>query len=88
MDLSKKLVLLRQRKGWSQIDLARAAGIPQPTICRLESGDIEQPKAITLLRIARALEVSTDYLLSEDYDFTQSRPPALTSKPRIVIPQG
>ena len=44
MELSKKLVALRQRKGWSQIELARAAGIPQPTICRLESGDIEQPK--------------------------------------------
>jgi len=86
MELSKKIVLLRQKKGWSQIDLARAAGIPQPTICRLESGDIEQPKIMTLMKITRALEVSSDYLLSEDYDFTQSRPPTLTSKAHIVVP--
>lgn len=86
MQLSKKLVLLRQKKGWSQSDLARAAGIPQPTVCRLESGDIEQPKIMTLMKIARALDVSTDYLVSEDYDFAQSRPPALAMKARIVIP--
>jgi len=87
MELSKKIVLLRQKKGWSQIDLARAAGIPQPTICRLESGDIEQPKIMTLMKIARALEVSSDYLLSEEYEIAQTRPPALAIKARIVVPQ-
>ena len=87
MELSKKIVLLRQKKGWSQIDLARAAGIPQPTICRLESGDIEQPKIMTLMKIARALDVSTDYLVSEDYDFAQTRPPALAVKAHIAVPQ-
>jgi len=63
MELAKKLVLARQIKGWNQTDLARAAGIPQATISRLESGDIEQPKMMTLAKIARALEVSADYLL-------------------------
>mgnify|MGYP001057154396 CR=1 FL=1 len=87
MELSKKLVLLRQKKGWSQIDFARAADIPQPTICRLESGDIEQPKIMTLMKIARALEVSSDYLLSEEYEFTQTRLPALTAKAHVVVPQ-
>ena len=87
MELSKKIVLLRQKKGWSQIDLARAAGIPQPTICRLESGDIEQPKIMTLMKITRALEVSSDYLLSEEYEVVQTRPPALTAKAHIAVPQ-
>jgi transcriptional regulator with XRE-family HTH domain len=87
MELSKKIVLLRQKKGWSQIDLARAAGIPQPTICRLESGDIEQPKIMTLMKIARALEVSSDYLLSEEYEVAQTRPPALAIKARVAVPQ-
>lgn len=85
MELSKKLVLLRKKKGWSQIDLARAADIPQPTICRLESGDIEQPKMMTLMKIARALETSSDYLSSEEYEVTQIRPPALAFKKRAFL---
>lgn len=84
MVLSKKLVLLRQKRGWSQIDLARAAGIPQPTICRLESGDIKQPKIMTLVRIAVALEVSTDYLASED-EHAQIGPLAFAFKPRVTV---
>jgi len=87
VQLSRKIVLLRQKKGWSQIDLARATGIPQPTVCRLESGDIEQPKIITVMRIARALEVWIDYLVSEDYDRAQIGPPALTAKAHIVAPK-
>ena len=85
MGLSRKIVVLRERKGWSQIDLARAAGIPQPTICRLESGDIKQPKMTTLMRIARALEVSSDQLASDDHDVAQTRPPTLVVKPRNVV---
>ena len=84
MELSKRLVLLRQKKGWGQIDLARAAGIPQPTICRLESGDIKQPKIMTLVRIAEALGVSADYLASED-EHAEIGPLALALKPRIVV---
>lgn len=87
MELSKKLVALRQKKGWNQVQLARAAGIPQPTICRLESGGIEQPKLGTIAKIAKALEVSTDYLVSEEYVISKTHPPALTAKAHIVIPQ-
>ncbi len=88
MELSKKLVALRHKKGWSQIELARAAGIPQPTICRLESGDIEQPKLNTIAKIAKALEVSTDYLVSEEYVIPKTHPPALTVKAHVIIPQN
>ena len=85
MELARKIVLLRDKKGWSQIDLARATGIPQPTVCRLEAGDIKQPKMATLMKIARALEVSSDYLASDEYDVVQTRPPTLVVKPRIVV---
>lgn len=84
MELSRKLVLLRQKRGWSQIDLARATRIPQPTICRLESGDIKQPKMMTLVRIAEALGVSTDYLASED-EHAQISPLALALKPHVIV---
>lgn len=88
MELAKKLVVLRQKKGWNQIDLARAAGVPQPTVCRLESGDIQQPKMVTLMKIARALDVSTDYLAYGEYDPAQVHPPALAIKPRRVVLEG
>lgn len=81
--LSQKLVDLRRRKGWNQLELARAAGIPQPTICRLESGDIEQPKLVTITKIAKALEVSIDYLASGEYVIKPHI--AIAIKPRVVI---
>ena len=84
MELSKRLVVLRRKKGWCQIDLARATGIPQPTICRLESGDIKQPKIMTLVRIAEALGVSADYLASED-ERPEIGPVALAFKAHLVV---
>ena len=84
MELSEKLVLLRQKRGWSQIDLARATGIPQPTICRLESGDIKQPKIMTIVKIAKALGVSTDYLASED-EHPEIGPLSLALKAHLVV---
>jgi len=84
MELSKKLVLLRRKKGWSQIDLARATGIPQPTICRLESGDIKQPRIMTLVRISEALGVSADFLASED-EHAEIGPLAIGLKPHVVV---
>lgn len=65
--------------------MARAAGIPQPTVCRLETGDIKEPKMTTLSRIARGLEVTTDYLASDEYDIARTRPLTLAIKPRNII---
>ena len=45
----------------TQTALARAAELAPPSISRFESG-VNQPTASTLGRIARALDVSTDYL--------------------------
>ena len=85
MELSRKIVLLRKKRGWSQSDLARVARIPQPTICRLETGNIKQPRMATLIRIARGLGISIDYLASDEYDIVRIPPPSLAIKPRNVI---
>jgi len=68
MGLSQKVKALRERRGWSQSDLARATGIPQPTIWRLENGNIEHPKADTLIALADAFKVPIDYLVHDDYE--------------------
>jgi DNA-binding XRE family transcriptional regulator len=54
--LVKPIIDARRARGWSQRDLARAAGIQQPVLARLEVGDTD-PRASTLLKIARALDL-------------------------------
>lgn len=68
MGLAEKMKAEREKKGWSQSDLARAARIPQPTIWRLETGAIGQPKADTLIALAKAFKVPVDYLVQDEYD--------------------
>lgn len=68
MGLSQKVKAYREGRGWSQSDLARATGIPQPTIWRLENGDIKHPKADTLVALANTFKVPIDYLVQDDYE--------------------
>lgn len=62
MALSDWIKVLREKKGWTQNHLAEIAGIPQPTIWRIEKGLIRNPKMELLRRLARALEVTVDVL--------------------------
>ncbi len=57
-----KLRRLRQKRRWSQIDLARVSGTDQGTISRLETGNQGDTRIDTLVRIARALSIPTDDL--------------------------
>ena len=53
---------LREYKDWSQEDLANASGLKRPHISLIETKE-RMPGADTLVKLARALNVSTDYLL-------------------------
>ena len=55
------IIEARRARGWSQRDLARAAGIQQPVLARLEIGDTD-PRASTLLKLARALELELSWI--------------------------
>lgn len=50
----------RSTRGWSQLDLAKAAAVSQGTIGNIESGARKQPRE--LLKIAAALEVRPEWL--------------------------
>ena len=57
---------VRQRRNeldLTQEQLAGAAGLKQFHISRIESGDIKDVKGETLRRLARALRVTSDFLL-------------------------
>lgn len=59
---SKRLLLIRVQRGLSQVELAERAGIGENAVWRYESGETE-PKGEVIARLAKELDVSTDYLL-------------------------
>ena len=65
MVLGEKIKTLRKRQGLSQEELSERVEINATHLSRLETGKY-QPSIDVLKRLADALEVSTDYLLSPD----------------------
>jgi transcriptional regulator with XRE-family HTH domain len=60
--MAKQIQQRRQARGWSQAELAERAGISRPYLARLETGR-QDPRVSVLLRIARALKLTTNDLL-------------------------
>lgn len=65
MELSQRIRFLRKKKGLNQGELAEKVGINPSHLSRLENGKY-QPSVDALQKIAEALEVSVDFLLSDD----------------------
>ena len=61
--LGKMLRSLRERKGWSQVDVAKKAKVSQAYIAKLEAGVRKNPSLATLKRISKALKVEVGELL-------------------------
>lgn len=59
---AQRLTTTRELRGITQGDLANRVGISENQIWRYENADV-QPKAEVIARLARELDVSTDYLL-------------------------
>ena len=63
MNLAKRIKDCRYAKGWGPDELASKAAISRTALYQIESGKTELPRAGTLRRLAKALEVSVDALL-------------------------
>src|SRR5437764_903039 len=63
MTLAKRIRDCRYAKGWGPDELALRAEISRTALYQIERGKTETPRAGTLRRIARALDVSIDVLL-------------------------
>ena len=59
-----RLAEVRQAHGMTQEQLAEATGVHRVTIARIETGDVS-PKAETLKRLADALGVLVDDLMTQ-----------------------
>ena len=65
-----RLEQLRTAVGWSQAELARRSGVPQPTISRLESEKTRTIDLDNLEKLADALGVNAAALISHTSDET------------------
>ena len=63
--ITRKITELLSKRNMSQKELAISAGITESAISHYVNGD-RVPRGVNLLKIARALGTTTDYLLSED----------------------
>ena len=61
----KRIAELRKKYGLSQRELGELIGAAQNTVCNWENGK-RDPDTETLNKIAKAFNVSTDYLLGFD----------------------
>src|SRR5712691_9256489 len=64
--LGERLSAARERRGWTQEEIALRAQLPRQAISRLERGERTHVRSDVLGRLAIALEVSADYLLGLD----------------------
>lgn len=65
MTLGEKITRLRKEKKLSQIDIASNIGVSRDAISKYERGDIV-PSVENAKKIADVLDVSLDYLVSEE----------------------
>ena len=59
----KMLREFREAKGLTQVEVAKKAGVTQPYIAKLESGDKKNPSLAILKRLAKALGVPVEELV-------------------------
>lgn len=63
--LSQRIYELRKEKGWTQQELAKAAGLAKPLISMLETGE-RHPSDEVLKKLCEAFGVKESDILNED----------------------
>ena len=75
--VSEAVVVNRTRKGMTQTALARAIGVRQPVVARIESGE-HVPTIETLIKIANALDIEIMVAIAP----SSRSEPSIAKKPR------
>lgn len=73
MKLSDKIIKFRKSNGWSQEEFAEKMNVSRQTISRWENGTA-LPDAQNVLHISKLFNITTDYLLNDDYDSDRDIP--------------
>ena len=67
MIISEKINQLRREHGWSQEELAEKLGVSRQAISKWENGSA-MPDIDKVIKLSELFDVSTDYLLHEEYE--------------------
>lgn len=71
MIFADKLIDLRKKNGWSQEELAEKLEVSRQTISKWE-GALSMPDLGRMLKIAQLFGVTTDYLIKDEQELTES----------------
>lgn len=71
MKLSEKITTLRKQKGWSQEELAQQLHVSRQSVSKWE-GAQSIPDVEKIVQMSRLFDVTTDYLLKDEIDSTES----------------
>jgi len=61
--LADRVRQLREEKGWSQGQLTTYSGVSKGQVSKIEKGSRKYPSASVIMKLAQALDTTTDYLL-------------------------
>ena len=64
LDIGDKIIQLRKKKNWSQTDLSKEIKVSRTIIGNYERNE-NMPSVEILLKIAKAFDVSVDFLIGE-----------------------
>lgn len=73
MNLPDKIIKHRKSNGWSQEEFAEKLNVSRQAVSRWENGSA-LPDAQNILQISRLFDVTTDYLLNDDYESDKDIP--------------
>ena len=78
MNIAEKITKLRKAHGWSQEDFAEKLDVSRQALSRWENGTA-LPDAQNVLQISKLFNVTTDYLLNDDYESDSDIPAVQTA---------
>lgn len=79
MKLCEKIYQLRKQSGMSQEEVAERLNVSRQALSRWENGSA-QPTANNIVEISKLFKVTTDYLLSDDYQSDDDIPAVAEAK--------
>lgn len=83
-DIGRRLFGVLEAKGWRKTDLIARSGLKQASVYEWLRGESE-PRGEALSRLARALEVSTDYLLGSDPVYDDLTPAEVVARESLRL---
>ena len=66
MEFSKKVILLRKQKGYTQDTFAKEVGVSRQSVYKWEAGQA-YPEVEKLIKVSKILEIKIDDLLNDEY---------------------